>query len=69
MFALKAEFGLGYKQVAKAFEVCVGTVNNSLCDLRRIIGAVNNPHAAWLLWSLIEPLMLGDAGLGLRRRR
>ena len=53
----KAELGLQDKEIAARFGVKEQSVKNAFYELRQRIGARTTPHAACLLWPVLEPML------------
>ncbi len=53
----KAQFGLSYKQIATLYGVTEQSVDNMFWRMRQKIGARNTPHAAYLLWTVLAPML------------
>lgn len=53
----KANLGLQNKQIAARFGVKEQAVKNAFHRLHKRIGARSTPHAIYLLWRILEPML------------
>lgn len=53
----KAAFGLSDKEIGRAYGISQQTVRNHLYNLRQRINARTTPHAVYILWPVLSPLL------------